>query len=180
MRLQILAILSLTVFAALVVSNAGLGQQARIPPAEAKGFDSITEADFKANLRFVASDALQGRLSLQPGDDAAVEWIASEFAKAGLQPADAGSYFQPVPLIEYRADRDHSYVASKRGNSKSEWKFPAVLGGYPRDMDVTASLVFAGYGITAPELRYDDYQGIDVQGAVTLRHRRCRIELGVC
>ena len=43
--------------------------------------------DLRADLSFLASDALQGRMSLQPGDDAAAQWIASEFTKAGLSPA---------------------------------------------------------------------------------------------
>jgi hypothetical protein len=61
-----------------------------------------------------ASYTRLGRLSLANGDQVAIEWIASEFAKAGLKPAFNGSYLQPVPLIEYRADRTQSFVSLKR------------------------------------------------------------------
>ncbi len=139
-----------------------------VPQSVATGYKDITEADLKANLAFIASDALQGRMSLQPGDDVAAQWVASEFAKAGLEGAAHGSYLQPVPLIEYRADRTLSYVALKRDGKTEQWKFPDAYGTFPRDVDVTASVVFAGFGITAPELEYDDYQGIDAHGKIVL------------
>jgi Peptidase family M28/PA domain len=144
-------------------------QAPQAPPARlAAGFATIREDTLRADLTFLSSDALQGRMSLQPGDDVAIQWIASEFAKAGLQPANAGTYLQPVDLIEYRGDRAQSYVALKRSGNDQQWKYPDVLGAYRADTDVTADVVFAGFGITAPELHYDDYQGIDVHGKIVL------------
>jgi hypothetical protein len=142
--------------------------QQPVPVNLVAGFDTIRENALRADLTFLASDALQGRMSLQPGDAVAIQWIASEFAKAGLQPAANGSFFQPVELIEYRADREHSYLALKRGGNETQWKFPDAFGGYHSEVDVTADVVFAGFGITAPELHYDDYQGIDARGKVVL------------
>lgn len=129
---------------------------------------SIREETLRADLTFLASDALQGRLSLQPGDTVAVEWIASEFAKAGLKPGNGDSWFQPVNLVEYRADRARSYVALRRGGVEKQWKAPDASGAFPSDVDVTAPVVFAGFGITAPELGYDDYAGIDARGKIVL------------
>ncbi len=142
--------------------------RAPVPPEIAHGYNTITETDLRADLQFIASDALEGRMSLQPGDDAAAQWIASEFAKDGLTPPASGSYFQPVPLTEFRADRARSYVALKRGTTEKQWKFPDAYGAFPRDVDVTANLIFAGFGITAPELNYDDYAGIDANGKIVL------------
>jgi Peptidase family M28/PA domain len=132
------------------------------------GFDTIKEDSLRANLTFLASDALQGRMSLQNGDDVAIAWITSEFAKAGLKPGNDGSYLQAVPLVEYRGDRAQSYVALKRAGVEKQWKFPDASGAYRADVDVTGDVVFAGYGITAPELGYDDYKGIDVHGKIVL------------
>ena len=98
----------------------------------------------------------------------AIQWIASEFAKAVLEPAAKGSFLQPVELIEYRGDREHSYVALKRGGSEKQWKFPEAFGSYHADVDVTADVIFAGFGITAPELHHDDYQGIDAHGKIVM------------
>ena len=78
---------------------------AAVPAPEQPGLAQIRQGDLRADITFLASDALQGRLSLQPGDEASVQWIASEFAKAGLKPAatDAQgqpSFLQAVPLVE--------------------------------------------------------------------------------
>jgi hypothetical protein len=173
MRSKIRVLTCATCFAAAVAAaSPALGPvlaQEKVAPQLAAGFDSIKEDSLRADLTFLASDALQGRMSLQPGDEVAIQWIASEFAKAGLKPANGDSYFQAVPLIEYRGDRARSYVALKRGAAaEKQWKFPDAYGAYRADVDVSASVVFAGYGITAPELHYDDYRGIDVHGKIVL------------
>ncbi len=163
MRTPLLALVSAAAFI-----SAAAAQQIAVPPRVAPGYNTITEGDLKADLGFVASDSLEGRMSLQAGDNAALQWVASEFAKAGLAPAADGSYLQPVPLIEFRADRSQSYIALKRHGATQQWKFPQAYGTFPRDADVTASVVFAGFGITAPELNYDDYQGLHPQGKIVL------------
>src|ERR1022692_378430 len=71
----------------------------------AEGFESIQVARLKADLTFLSSDALEGRRSLERGSEVAIQWIASEFAKAGLKPLVGASYLQPVPLIEFTTDR---------------------------------------------------------------------------
>jgi hypothetical protein len=144
------------------------GQELPVPPALAAGYNAIQESHLRANLDFIASDALQGRMSLQTGDDVAVQWVASEFAKAGLKPAADDSFLQPVPLIEYRNDRVRSYVALRRAGKETKWKFPEAFGSFPKDVDVTTGVVFCGFGITAPELGYDDYQNIDARGKIVL------------
>lgn len=163
-KISLLVVTSLALLSLAILVEA----QQPVPAALATGFNSIREDTLRADLTFVASDALQGRMSLQNGDDVAIQWIASEFAKAGLQPAANGTYLQPVELIEYHADREHSYVALKRGGSEKQWKFPDAYGAYHADVDVTGDVVFAGFGITAPELHYDDYQGIDARGKIVL------------
>jgi hypothetical protein len=140
----------------------------KIPARLEIGYRTIQETNLRANLAFLASDALEGRLSLQPGDDVAAQWVASEFAKAGLKPAADGSFLQPVPLIEYRNDRSQSYVALKRAGAEKQWKFPEAYGAFKEDVDIKGEVVFAGFGITAPELAYDDYKNIDVAGKIVL------------
>src|SRR5438874_2679519 len=77
---------------------AGLGvtaltqNQQPVPASVASGFNTIREDALRADLTFLASDALEGRMSLQTGDAVAIQWIASEFAKAGLQPAANGKH----------------------------------------------------------------------------------------
>ena len=147
------------------------------PPISARlqtGFNAIRESDLRSNLTFIAGDGLAGRMSLQPGDDAAAEWVVSEFAKAGLHPAatDASgkpSFLQPVPLIEYKPDPSATTLSlSRKDGAQQQWHAPAVTGAFRSNVDISGSLVYVGYGITAPELNYDDYANVDVRGKIVL------------
>jgi hypothetical protein len=142
--------------------------QPPVPAKVATGYSAIRESELRADLGFLSSDALQGRMSLTTGDEVAVQWIAAEFAKTGLKPAFGNSYLQPVPLIEYRADRAQSYVNLTCGGVAHKLQFPEVLGAFKRDVDLSAPVVFGGFGITAPELGYDDYAGLDARGKIVL------------
>ncbi len=146
---------------------------APVPAALRTGYQRIQEGDLRANLGFIASDPLLGRMSLQPGDDAATQWIVAEFSKAGIAPAAQdrsghASYLQAVPLIEYHPNRDASFLSMQRDGITREWHAPDALGGFHDDITIRAPLAFAGYGITAPGLGYDDYRDIDVRGKVVL------------
>ncbi len=112
-------------------------------------------------------------MSLARGSEVAIQWIASEFAKAGLKPAADGTYLQPVELWDYRPDRQAGFLKIEQGGSDKSgsgetFHFPEAYGQYPEKVDVSGSLVFAGFGITAPELEYDDYKNIDPTGKVVL------------
>ncbi|HWT64824.1 MAG TPA: hypothetical protein VN151_01825, partial [Terracidiphilus sp.] len=141
----------------LLVLLAGVAVAQRPVPANvAKGDARIQEADLRRDLTYIASDQLQGRMSLEPGDETAVRWIAEQFRAAGLKPAakdahEQPSFLQEVPLIQYRADRAESAVTLRRGGKTAAWKAPDATGTFRHAVDLTAGVVFAGYGITAPE-----------------------------
>ena len=156
--------------AAQPVTEAGASS---VPALQAVGLARIREDELRADLGFIASGALQGRMSLQPGDDAAVEWTSAEFAKAGLQPAAVdergrASFLQSVPLIEYRTNRAENHLTLHAGAATRTWRAPDIVGAYRDDIDLTAPVVFAGYGITAPGVGYDDYRRLDVRGKIVL------------
>jgi hypothetical protein len=132
------------------------------------GLDSIDAVRLKADLTFLASDALEGRRSLERGSEVAIQWIASEYAKAGLKPLAGDSYLQPVPLIEYTADRTATALTVQHGAQSATFHAPDATGNFSNESTVTGAVVFAGYGISAPELGYDDYAGLDVTGKVVL------------
>lgn len=145
-------------------------QTAPPPVKEQTGFAAIQQSEMRADLAYVASDRLLGRMSLQPGDDEAMQWIARAFAKAGLKPTGTATglagYLQPFELIEYRPDREESSITLTRGGKTTVWHTPQAFGAFKHSVDLTAPVVFAGYGITAPELRYDDYKDIDAKGKI--------------
>jgi hypothetical protein len=75
---------------------------------------------------------------------------------------------QPVPLIEFTTDRNLTSLSITRDNHRQVFHAPDATANFPDEISVTAAVVFAGYGITAPELNYDDYAGIDVKGKIVL------------
>src|SRR5258706_9458289 len=128
----------------------------------------ISQARLRADLTFLASEPLEGRLSLARGSEVAIQFIAAEFAKAGLKPVVGDSYLQPVPLIEFRPDaRGMQLVLQTRAKEDFE-DVGGVFGSFPNNVNVKGPVVFAGYGITAPEYGYDDYAGVDVRDKAVL------------
>jgi hypothetical protein len=132
------------------------------------GFDSIDPVRLKADLTFLSSDALAGRRSLERGSEVAVEWIASEFAKSGLKPLVGDSYLQPVPIIEYTADREKTSLTVQSGSKSDIYHAPDAIGNFASETTVSGDVVFTGYGISASPLGYDDYAGINVKGKIVL------------
>jgi hypothetical protein len=137
-------------------------------PRIAGGFDSIQISRLSADVNFLASDALEGRRSLEQGSRVAIQWIASEFAKAGLKPLIGDSYLQAVPIIEFTADRAMTFLVVRHDDKSATYHAPDATANFANEVTVSGDVVFAGYGISAPELGYDDYAGIDVTGKVVL------------
>ena len=159
-------------FLALTIGIPAVAQPPAISPEESKGYATLNQASLKADLAYIASDQLEGRMSLQPGDQKAIDWIATEFQKAGLQPAAIANgqptYLQSFNLIEYRPDRKETSITLTRNGAPTVFHAPEAFGAYKHPIDLTAPVVFAGYGITAPELNYDDYAHIDAKGKIVL------------
>ena len=145
----------------LVLALAPSGAQPAAP--------EVSRERLRADLDFLASPPLEGRASLTQGASAAAWFLATELRKAGLQPGNGDSYLQPFDLLPLRLDRERSVVAVRQ--SGEDARFTPVAVAFPDPsarVDLTLDVVFAGYGITAPEFGYDDYAGIDVQGKAVL------------
>jgi hypothetical protein len=136
------------------------------------GIESITSSKIKAHVDYLASDALMGRNSPSPGLDSAAAYITKEFIKYGLQQVN-GSYYNPVPLV-IRSLGEGNFVEVNNNGETISLKIKTGFVPFESSAsgEVSGSLVFAGYGITAPEYNYDDYAGLDVKGkiVVVLRH----------
>src|SRR3954452_10309352 len=145
--------------ALFLVASLACAQQAKTRLAE--GYDSIQASRLKSDLTFLSSDALEGRRSLQRGSEVAIQWIASEFAKAGLKPAAGDSYLQPVPLIEFTPDRELTSLTVTHDGKVETFRAPDLTSTFAHEVSGSGPMVFAGFGITAPELNYDDYAGVD-------------------
>jgi hypothetical protein len=122
-----------------------------------------------ADLEFLTSPPVDGRASLTQGADAAAWFLATELRKAGLQPGDGSSYLQPFDLVTLRLDRERSSLLVRQAGGAQQFTPVAVFFPDPtREIDLALDVVFAGYGITAPEFGYDDYANVDVRGKAVL------------
>ncbi len=133
----------------------------------------INVGRMRADIGFLSSPELQGRVALEPGADIAAKFIAAEFAKAGLKPAAGSGYRQGFNLIFTMLDKTRSMLRVVRDGRVEAFEPDSDFqGGFKEDLRLAAGMVFAGYGITAPEYGYDDYAAIDARGkAVVLIDR---------
>lgn len=133
---------------------------------------AVSEKRIRSEIDAIASDALQGRNTPSPGLDSAAQLIARAFARAGLLPV-LGSFVQPFSLnIVALGDTNALTLADAAGEHAFLLKDDFIPFEMTADREVDAEVVFAGYGITAPEYHYDDYAGVDVRGKIVfvLRH----------
>jgi Zn-dependent M28 family amino/carboxypeptidase len=165
---------ALTIMPIRAQQSASVPQIPGVPPAARAAAASIDAEKIRAHVRFLSLDLLEGRGPGTRGAELASEYIATQFALDGVEPAgDNGTYFQRVPLYAIHTIED-----------KTSFAF-VPAGGQPVDLtygteivakdqtgqpvaDIDAPIVFVGYGIRAPEYNWDDYAGVDVKGKVVL------------
>jgi Zn-dependent M28 family amino/carboxypeptidase len=133
----------------------------------------------RAHVRFLSLDLLEGRGPGTRGGELAAEYIATQFALAGVEPAgDNGTYFQRVPLYAVHTVEDKTKFAFVPANGAAlDLAYGDEIVAKDQTGQVTAEIdapiVFVGYGIDAPEYHWNDYAGpdgkdIDVKGKVAL------------
>ncbi len=130
-----------------------------------------TEDNLMEYLRYLASDELQGRGNGTPELEQAAHYIAELFREYGLLPAgNEKTYFQEFDVSMGRSLGPENQVTLKTGTEQIQlevWRDYVPLTSGP-DKVVQGPLVFAGFGISAPELEYDDYRDLDVGGKIVL------------
>jgi Zn-dependent M28 family amino/carboxypeptidase len=136
--------------------------------ATAQTAPAISVETLKIVTKELSSDAYEGRHPTTPAEDKTVAYIVQRFKAAGLKPGNNGSWFQDVPMVEINAQNVAPMVfAGGKKPVSLAYGTEMVAGTYrvvPK-IDVKASeVVFVGYGVTAPQLGWDDYAGVDVRG----------------
>lgn len=129
----------------------------------------ITADDIKYHVNYLASDALEGRLSGTPGGETAAKYIAEEFNRFGLKPiGDRGSYFQRFDFIGgvKLGPKNRMTLGSAVDTLQAGKDF--MPAGFSDSGEISGALAFVGYGISAPQLNYDDYAGIDVKDQIVI------------
>ncbi|MGE5420424.1 MAG: M28 family peptidase [Chloroflexota bacterium] len=149
------------------------------PEAEMlRQFHSINSVEMMSWVEKLCSPEFNGRLTGTPEFMASAEWVAGKFREWGLKPAgDNDTFFQYFDMpytvlndpgsLTLNIPQNDGYVIRKHYRYPEEY-YPGMNSG---SGEITAEVVYVGYGVTAPELNYDDYKGIDVKGKIVLVNR---------
>jgi Zn-dependent M28 family amino/carboxypeptidase len=145
-------------------------------PAPRETYDARAGADarrIEADVRFLADDLLEGREAGTRGYDLAALYVAQRFRAIGLAPAgDDGGYYQRVPMLRgVREDNGGELVILRDGSQQSlafREQFLPGVNFNEGDARIEAPAVFVGQGVYAPELKQDDFAGVDVKGKIAV------------
>ncbi len=155
----------------LVVSCDQATQSKRLDTTSA--LKSIDLMRLRLHMLTLAADEMEGREAATPGHQRAAEYVAGKFAEMGLKPlGDQDSYFQSIDFLESRIDQGSASMVLRVGDQEIEFESGEDFvrsGGFGNSAElITAPLVFAGFGINAPNYGHDDYLDIDVAGKIVV------------
>ena len=149
------------------------GAELGLPADAAAAMRGINAEHIRAHVRFLSEDLLEGRGTGARGGDIAARYIATQFALDGLKPAgDNGGYLQKIQFTGVQT-LPATKVALRPGHGgtldlKLGEDYVTNNQTQTADADIDAPIVFVGYGIEAPEYRWNDFKGVDVKGKVLL------------
>jgi Zn-dependent M28 family amino/carboxypeptidase len=169
-----MAVLVAGMTAAVAVAAAGdPATELGLPADVAAAMNGIDAERIRAHVRYLSDDLLEGRGTGTRGGDIAAKYIATLFALEGLKPAgDHGGYLQEIQFTGVHTLPATTFeLRPQRGDTlqlKFGEDFVTTNQTQTDGVDVDAPIVFVGYGIEAPEYRWNDFKGVDVKGKVVL------------
>ncbi len=130
--------------------------------------NSISKDSYIEHIKILSSDEFEGRMPFTEGERKTITYIKDQFEKLGLKPGNKESFFQEVPMVEISSTPPKTLtITGEKGNLSFSYLDDFVMGSR-RQNDVVevknSELVFAGFGIVAPEYNWNDYEGLDVKG----------------
>lgn len=138
--------------------------------AQTRAKATVQEAPLRAHMAFLSSDALEGRGTGQRGGELTVTYLETQAAAVGLKPGNGKSFRQPVKIAGVRSLPEKSNVGIVANGKAVPLQFGADWvwgpGDGKADHTLDAEMVFVGYGIVAPEEKWDDFKGMDVKDKV--------------
>jgi Zn-dependent M28 family amino/carboxypeptidase len=136
--------------------------------ADSVAIKMINDSSFAKHLQVLASDEFMGRKPFTEGETKSINYLKTQFSAMGLKPGTKNSYFQDVPMVEIKSQPEGKMIFKGAAGSVSAdylTNFVAATRRVQPEVSISNSpLVFAGYGIVAPEYKWNDYAGLDVKG----------------
>ena len=149
-------------FAIVILCVIPACQKAEVQQAESAAVISDSRANVEAMIRFLSDDLLKGRGTPGQWCDIVALYLASELRAIGWEPGIGDSYFQTFTIRDF-FPQQATYTISINGHKLGPDDFCFMpMGIDPSDTPKTYDMVFAGYGIYAPEHDVDDFEGIDI------------------
>jgi Peptidase family M28 len=133
--------------------------------------DFVAEGDrWWAHVQFLADDKLQGRDTGRDGYREAVQYVAGKMETFGLKPAGTSGYLQPVKFETRQLADEESSIAIEREGAEEVLDRLDATQSTRADLAPTAeaAMVFVGYGLRVPEVKYDDLAGVDLRGKIAV------------
>ena len=161
-------LLSLMVAAPLVIG--ALAATTHAP--EESAWQRLTAASILERIKVLSSDEFEGRAPASKGEALATSYIESQFKQVGLKPGNPeGTYFQNVPMAGIKADPSAELVfADEAGGKRETLKFGDDFVAWTKHLqsviNAEGEVVFAGYGVVAPEYRWNDFKDVNVKGKI--------------
>jgi Zn-dependent M28 family amino/carboxypeptidase len=124
-----------------------------------------------SHVEALSNDSMEGRNTGSPAHKRAADYVAAQFQKAGLEPAGAGGFIQPVKFKTRRIVEAQSNLALVRDGKTEPLSFEHDANVSMRvdpGPSVDAPLVFVGYGLSIPERNIDDFRGLSLKGAIAV------------
>jgi len=146
---------------------------ARFPGNRASSPD-LAASDVQYHVNYLASDSLEGRLSGTPGNEKAAGYIAAEFERYGLQPfGENNGYEQRFDFVGgVNLGPNNRFTLQRAGRDTAlALNADFIPAGFSASDSVNGEIVFAGYGISAEKLNYNDYANLDVNGKIVMALR---------
>lgn len=147
-----------------------LAESAAPPMPSSEEMQVIRPDAIKAHMRFLSDDLLEGRETGTRGYLLGANYIRSQFELLGLKPGHKDSYFQQVPLRKSALVPEQSSLVLKQNGKETklvyEQTYTMRASSAYENTQVEAPVVFAGFGVTAPQFNHDDYAGLDVKGKI--------------
>ncbi|GAB3985294.1 M20/M25/M40 family metallo-hydrolase [Spirosoma daeguense] len=160
-----------TVFLGLLGSQLAIAQSDAISADAQRVAKTAKPNAIQNHMRILANDSLKGRKPGTPGFDMAADYVVNQLKSLGLKPAgENNTYRQDVPLGRWQVQEANSSLTLIANGQERQLAIGRqfILSPNPdhANSEVSAQVVFVGFGVTAPELGYDDYKGIDVKGKI--------------
>ncbi|AKQ45014.1 peptidase M28 [Rufibacter radiotolerans] len=157
---------------ALLLAGPISAQKLQVDKDVTKALSQVKPEALKGHIQYLADDKLLGRMPGTPGYQMAVDYVVQQFKSTGVQPAgENGTYLQKVRIRKAITGKDAILsLTSNQGTTTLAAGKDFTIYPNPQNPTITvdAPLAFSGYGITAPEVGYDDYARLDVKGKVVV------------